>query len=151
METRANLEPETLERIRDLVRINVDSEKGFLNAAERLNNPALENQFRRHAEERRRNAVELRTIVEMNDAEAEDFGSIVGRVHRWWIDLRAAVSSHDERAMLREAVRGEATIKAVYEEVLKDTAGSAINDLLLRQYRGIKEVHNQIRLLSDLT
>lgn len=151
METRTTLSGETLDRLRDLVRINRDSERGFLEAASRIENAALVEQFREHAEERRRNAVELRTVVEINDADIDEVGGIAGAVHRWWLDLRSCITSSDEAVMLREAARGEAAIKKLYEEVLKETGGSAVNDLLQRQYRGIKSCHDQIRSLAEMS
>jgi uncharacterized protein (TIGR02284 family) len=37
----------------------------------------------------------------------------------------------------------------LYEEVLKETAGSAVNDVLTRQYAKVKAGHDQVRDLRN--
>ena len=84
----------------------------------------------------------------MNFHEPVNRGSVAAAVHRGWMDLRAAVGQGTQ-AMLEEAERGEDFIKEKYEDVLKHTAGSAVTDVLNRQYRNIKSAHDSIRDLRD--
>jgi len=48
------------------------------------------------------------------------------------------LSGGNVHAILSEAERGEDAIKKAYEEVLIETAGSAVNDVLTRQYAIVK-------------
>jgi uncharacterized protein (TIGR02284 family) len=64
------------------------------------------------------------------------------------MDLRAAFGA-GTHAMLSEAERGEDYIKGKYEEILKGTAGSAVTDVLNRQYRAVKIAHDRVRDLRD--
>jgi uncharacterized protein (TIGR02284 family) len=51
--------------------------------------------------------------------------------------------------VLVEAERGEDQIKRAYEDALVRTAGSAMNDVLTRQYARVKSGHDRIRDLRD--
>jgi len=59
------------------------------------------------------------------------------------------LSGGDAYAVLAEAERGEDQIKHAYEDVLQETAGSAMNDVLQSQYAIVKAGHDKIRDLRD--
>lgn len=153
LETTANLKDETVERIKDLVCINKDSSEGFNLAADTVEDPDLQGLFRMMAGERRKFADELRRYVVINDDDTsvadEITGSWKGTFHRWWLDLRGKLSGGDAYAVLAEAERGEDKIKAMYEEVIKDTTGSPLNAVLHAQYAEVKQGHDRIRDLRD--
>ena len=92
---------------------------------------------------------QLQNYVEWNGKDAEDDGSVMAAMHRIWLDVRALFSDGDSYSILAEAERGEDEIKEAYEEVLKDTAGSAMNDVIQAQYVRVKKQHDQIRDLRD--
>ncbi|MDZ4819263.1 MAG: PA2169 family four-helix-bundle protein [Planctomycetota bacterium] len=149
LETKNTLKAETLERLQDLVQINLDSQNGFKEVAEKVEDASLARMFREYAAERGAQASELKTLVETNGEEATDSGSVAAAAHRAWIDLKAAFTSGGSHALLAEAERGEDQIKHKYEDVLKETAGSAVNDVLQRQYAAVKSSHDRIKALRD--
>jgi len=149
LETTTQLNESTLKGLRDLVQINIDSAKGFDDAADRLEDPQLTGLFRSLASERQAQAETLTGYVELNEDEAPDDGSVAAALHRSWLKVRDMVSNQDNAAVLAEAERGEDKIKAEYEKVLKDTAGSAVNDVLQRQYAAVKSAHDKVRDLRD--
>ena len=59
------------------------------------------------------------------------------------------INENDSYLMLVEAERGEDAIKQASETVLRANAGSAMNDVLTRQYATIKSGHDRIRDLRD--
>ena len=81
--------------------------------------------------------------------EPRDTGSTKGMLHRWWIDLKSAVGADSLHSILAEAERGEDEIKETYEQVIKDTTGSPVNDVLHDQYARVKSGHDRIRDLRD--
>jgi uncharacterized protein (TIGR02284 family) len=105
--------------------------------------------FRVWAVDRTRQADELTRLVELNKKQAPDERSWMAALHQTWLDLRAAISAGDTQAVLSEAERGEDLIKERYEEALKETAGSAVNDVLQQQYASVKKVHDRIRDLRN--
>ena len=148
-ETTHNLSSTTVDKLQDLLRVNIDSEYGFRNAAEQVDDVALRRIFRQFADERQNNAGELKQFVEYNGATPVQDGSIMAALHRTWIDLKAALSSNDAKAVLNEAERGEDHIKHMYEDVLTETAGSAVHDVLQHQYVKVKAAHDVVRDLRD--
>lgn len=147
METVENLSEETIERLRHLIRINRDSARGCREAAELLEEGPIRDFFAALCEERSIQARILRGFLRINGEEVpESEASSVPR--RYWRDLDTALSARDAAAILAEAKRGERRLRQLYEEMLVDTAGSPLNDVLQRQYlqsqvglRRVQELH----------
>jgi len=144
-----NLSESIISELRDLVRINVDSSKGLQTAADCVKDTELAALFRNIASERAVNADKLGHYLAMNDEDANDSGSIAGKIHRWWLNIRGAVSSKEKYAILAEAERGEDEIKDRYEAALRNTAGSPIHEVLMTQMASVKAGHDKIRDLRD--
>lgn len=149
LETKSDLETGTIEKLQLLIRANIDSFDGFREAAEEINDGAVATLFRKLATERSENAAELQLYVNWNGKEAEDDGTVGAAVHRAWIKIRGLVSGGNSHAILSEAERGEDHIKQAYEDVLKETAGSAMNNVLLRQYANVKAGHDEVLKLRN--
>lgn len=149
VETLTSLSTETQKKLKDLMRINLDSSQGFRTAASDVSNERLKLLFRNMENQRRQFAEELSELLKMNGKVSEYQGSFKAKVHRWWIDLKAKFTDGDEHAILAEAERGEDAIKAMYEEVLPEIAGNPANHVLLEQYGQIKEGHDHVRDLRD--
>ncbi len=149
METLTDLKPETVEAIKDLVKINIDSSKGYLASADAVEDPNLSQFFSACAARRNEFAEQLRTKLEMSDKEASDTGSLKATAHRWWLKARAALQSGDRHAVLAEAERGEDAIKECYEDVITKTVGNPLSDLLHHQYADVKATHDTVRDMRD--
>lgn len=149
IETHHNLREETIEKLQTLIRYNIDAYDGFQKGAESIDNPNLASLFRDLAKERAAMARELQEYVEWNDEEAEDDGSIQAAVHRVWMTIRTKLNDGEPYHILAEAERGEDYIKEAYEDTLKEIPGSALNDVLQRQYARVKAAHDRIRDLRD--
>jgi len=149
LETKHDLNESTVSKLQELIRLNIDSYDGFHSSADDLKDPQLATLFREIAQERSHLATELQEYVEWNGEAAVEDGSYLAAFHRTWIDLRSKLSGGDSYAVLAEAERGEDHIKHAYEDVLKSTAGSAMNDVLMCQYKTVKLGHDRIRDLRD--
>lgn len=147
-ETKTTLNKDTIDVLQSLIQVNIDSREGFHEAAENVDDLSISSLFRELASQRNNNVSELRSLVSTNMEEPQDSGSTAASMHRTWMDLRAALGG-GVSAMLSEAERGEDHIKAKYEETLKKTAGSAVTDVLNRQYADIKAGHDRVRDLRD--
>lgn len=149
LETKQTLDDATVEKLQKLIRANIDAYDGFNEAAEEVDETQLASLFRQIASDRSEFASDLQEYVEWNGEEAEDDGSVAASVHRVWINIRGKINGGDPYVILAEAERGEDSIKESYEEVLKKTSGSAMNDVLMAQYRVVKAGHDKIRNLRD--
>ncbi|MEZ6137576.1 MAG: PA2169 family four-helix-bundle protein [Pirellulaceae bacterium] len=148
-ETKTDLNDKTIDKLQMLIRANIDSYNGFHESAEEIDDARLSALFKEVGDQRSAIASELQEFVEFNGREAEDDGSVAAKTHRIWINIRGKLNGGDPHVILIEAERGEDHIKAAYEEVLKETAGSAMNDVLTRQYASVKAGHDKIRDLRD--
>ena len=101
------------------------------------------------SDERDRQAEELKVFVELNNETPPGEGSYAAALHRCWINVKNALAGDDVLAILQECERGEDVIKDAYENALKETAGSAVNDVLTTQMRQVKAVHDHVRDLRD--
>ena len=149
VESKTSLNEATVSQLQDLIRINIDSQEGFQEAAKQIEDMSVGALFTELAAQRSQNASELQEYVEWNGKKPRDEGSYAAALHRSWMDLRAKLSGGDTHVILAEAERGEDSIKSAYEDALKETAGSAVNDVLTRQYANVKAGHDRIRDLRD--
>lgn len=149
LETVTTLEDSTVESLQDLVQINIDARDGFREASEKFECDDMRAAFLHFADERDRQADELLMYVERNEGDTCREGSYAAKFHRCWINTRAALSSDDIQVVLDEAERGEDVIKDAYESALKETAGSAVNDVLMSHMKQVKSAHDRVRDLRD--
>jgi uncharacterized protein (TIGR02284 family) len=147
--TQLDLSPEAIERLQELVQINIDSRDGFEYAAERIENMSIAGFFQQMAMERRAQAEELSRFVEFNGEEADRTGSFSAAVHRSWLALRDSLSGSSPYAVLAEAERGEDAIKEAYEEALRAGWSGDLHDILTRQYTSVRAAHDRVRELRD--
>ncbi len=107
-----------LENIHDLL---VDSRKGYMEAADRVEDNGVKSLLMAFAQERE--ALESAVDAELRkldpEAEHRDGGTIKGDMHRAWMDLRDALSKSHNTNMLAECERGEGYLLMRYDEVLK--------------------------------
>lgn len=149
LETKLTLNDTTVAKLQTLIRANIDSYDGLRESAEQIDDALVAELFRELAAERSTLAAELQDYVTWNSEQAVEKGSYAAAVHRTWIDIRSMLSGGDAYAILCEAERGEDHIKHAYEDALKETAGSAMNDVLQAQYAQVKQGHDRVRDLRD--
>ena len=135
--------------LNDLIETSKDGEKGFRAAAEDTKTTELEALFLRRAGDCAAGASELQQVVTRLGGKPEDSGTVAGAVHRGWVNLKAAVSSRTDLAILEECERGEDVAKASYTKALKEALPEEIRVVVQRQYEGVVSNHDQIRNLRD--
>ncbi len=149
MKTMGTLNDKTVEHLQDLIRINIDSCKGFEEAADKIESDSVARLFRDISSQRKRNAEQLRGLVSLTDEEAEDSGSIKGTVHRWWLSMRGTVTGGNEHTVLADAERGEDAIKERYEDALEQVHEAPALSVLRDQFVEVKRGHDTVRDLRD--
>ena len=148
-ETTCDLKSDVVDGIQKLHQANIDSAEGFREAANQIKHSDLAEKFRKWSQQRTQQAKELADIVSCNGAEVDSETSWLADLHRAYTDMKTAFTSNDVHAVLAEAERGEDHIKGAYEDVLKETPGTAANDVLQRQYADVKATHDEVRDLRD--
>ncbi|MFO1125654.1 MAG: PA2169 family four-helix-bundle protein [Methylocystis sp.] len=135
--------------LNELVEISRDGEQGFLAAAEDVQNPTLKSVFRAAAARCGEGARELESKIVSLGGEPARGGSMTGAMHRAWTNLKAALASRSERAVLEEVERGEDAAKDAYQQAIAQPLPPEIRSVVQRQYQGVKENHDRVRSLRD--
>lgn len=141
---------ETIETLNALIEVLKDGEHGYQTAAEEVKAPELARIFGRYAKQRTEFASELQARVLALGADVEKHGSVIGSVHRGWINLKSVLSSNEPLAVLNEAERGEDAAVEAYREALEEAdLDQPTKYIVSRQSTEVKAAHDNIKSLRD--
>ena len=127
----------------------IDSVNGYRDAAADSDAGRFQEIFRQRADERSRLAEDLRAEVRRLGGNPEDDGSFLGKAHQRFMDLKAAITGRDEKAIINEVERGEDYIKAKFEKALdSENLGSEARQVVERAYQSVRAGHDQISQLK---
>jgi len=139
----------TVSTLNDLIETSRNGEKGFRLAAEHAQDTQLKSVLQRFADDCARAARELQQCVVESGGKPEEGGTVAGAAHRAWLNLKAAVASNDDAAILEECERGEDHAKAMYKKALNDGLSGDTRALVERQYQGTLQHHDRIKELRN--
>ena len=135
--------------LNNLIATVKDGEQGFKTAAEGLKNPQTKAQFMEYSRQRSQMARELQDEVRRLGGDPEKAGSVVGAMHRGWIDIKSVATGKDDGSIAAEAERGEDVAKQVYEDALKETLPTTTRTLVQQQAAKVRDAHDWVRNLRD--
>ncbi len=132
-----------------LIATTIDSVDGYTEAAKDSDNSRFTQMFTSRAQERRQVASSLQAVVTQLGGNPEDDGTVLAGAHRVFLDLKAAVTGRDDKAIVNEVERGEDHIKAKFEDALKDAELSAQAKTAIESaWQSVKSGHDQMRDLK---
>jgi uncharacterized protein (TIGR02284 family) len=140
---------DTVSILNDLIETSKDGENGFRKAAEDARSPELKALFTTGAARCAEGIRELQQEVRAAGGDPERSGSVSAALHRGWINIREAVTSRDDKAILEECERGEDYAKAQYKKALEQSLPAHVRAIVDRQYRGVIANHDKVRALRD--
>ena len=138
--------------LNELVETLKDGQKGYADAMTDVEDSALKETFKKYAVQRAGFITEIEDQMFKLDLKPEESsnGSVTATVHRAWIDLRAALTSKDNKAVLSECERGEDYAVKAYQTALEaQDLPSNLKSVIEKQYQGVQEAHNNIKALRD--
>jgi uncharacterized protein (TIGR02284 family) len=137
--------------LNDLIETLKDGQEGFRAAAEDVQSSDLKALFSEYSLQRSKFAGELQALARsLGESDPEDSGSVAGALHRGWINLKSALSSKDEHAILAECERGEDSAVAEYRKAMENSDLPAnVLDTLRKQFADVKAAHDRVRNLRD--
>lgn len=128
----------------------IDSVTGFEDAAANIDGSnRLQQLFRERASERRQVVEDLRAEVSRLGGDPEDDGSLLGKTHQRFLDLKAAVTGRDEGAIVNEVERGEDYLKEKFETALN--SGELTGETraaVERAFQSVRSGHDQVSALK---
>ena len=138
-----------LKVLNGLAEVSRDGEAGFLTCAADASDPALKAYFEECAQRCGRAADLLAVEVESRGGKADLTGSVTGAVHRAFVNIKAAVASRNDIAVLDECERGEDFALRAYASALDVDMPADLRIIVESQYMGVKQNHDRIKALRD--
>lgn len=136
--------------LNSLLTRNYDAVKGYREAAKSVNHAELKSWLLKKSDQREKFIGELRQEITRNGGEATEGTSLLGDIHRIYIDWSSDIISRPDEHILEECIRGEEKAKEDFEEVLEDgNLPASTNALLNRELREIKDSIIRLRNLEN--
>ncbi|WP_226064085.1 ferritin-like domain-containing protein [Kaistella polysaccharea] len=137
--------------LNDLLTKNYDAEKGYKEAAEKIEHTALKSYFENQAQNRYDFGHEIKALISKYGGEPDKGTSIVGDLHRTWIAIRDAFATGDQ-AIYDECIRGEKAFSEEYGEVLNDTViPQDVKDMVRKQKESVDKALMSLKSMEDFS
>lgn len=137
---------DTLKKLAGTLR---DGEKGFSESAEKADSASLKSLFTELSAERGQLATELEPLTRQYGETPKEAGSVGAALHRGWLNVRDAITGHDDYGVVAEAERGENVAKDNYEEALKEQLPADVRMVVEAQYAKVKAGHDRVTALRS--
>lgn len=141
----------TVEVIKDLVIINNDRYEGYKTASKEAidSEVDLRQIFDRYSNQSNQFNTELKRFIPANEfPEGETLTT--GKIYRAWMDLRAALSTNDRKAILSSCEYGEDVALSAYKSALNENdISEEIRITIRKQKDEIQEAHNTVKAMRD--
>ena len=132
-----------------LIATTIDSITGYENSAKDVESERFRDIFRQRADERQQVVEELRSEVRRLGGNPEDDGSLMGKTHQRFEDLKAAITGGDDKSIINEVERGEDYLKEKFETALSsDTLSGESRSVVERCYQSVRSGHDQMSQLK---
>jgi len=140
--------------ITDLIVINNDRYEGYKTASEETKESDLKELFNKYSAQSNGFAGELRSFVPAGeDQPKSDETKNTGKLYRTWMDLKAAVTAGNRKAILASCEFGEDAAKKHYEDALENAneIPSEALEIVRKQKEELQKAHDRIKALRDST
>ncbi len=137
--------------LEDLMKICNDGAHGYQTAAEDVDNPEYKTLFNAYSQQRNQFSAELEREANLLGRDPDAGESILGALHRGWINIKSAFTSGGTAAILDECQRGDKTALETYEKALTKTLPAHIEAVVRRQYNAIQEAYNKVSTFKAMT
>ena len=143
-------EKKSVKVLNDLVVINNDRIEGYERAAKETEDADLKQLFSSMANESHKHKAELLAEVVGLDGEPAEGTTTSGKIYRAWMDVKAALSGKDRKAILASCEFGEDAALEVYKEALEsDELSVSGRSLVSKQKDLIQSSHDKIKAMRD--
>ena len=105
--------------LNELLTKNYDAERGYKEAAEKVQNISLKGYFENQSKNRYDFGHEIKSLISKYGGQPNKGTSVVGDLHRVWISIRDTFASGDQ-SIYDECIRGEEAFSEEYGDILAD-------------------------------
>jgi uncharacterized protein (TIGR02284 family) len=142
-----------VESINQLIIINNDRYEGYKKAAEEAKDQDLKDMFNKFSSQSKGFSEDLKKFVDPDDLPKQNETTNSGKLYRVWMDIKAATTAKDRKAVLSSCEFGEDVAKKTYKEVLdhpEDIPSEAM-DTIRKQNEEIIKGHDTVKSMRDST
>ncbi|MDQ3019222.1 MAG: PA2169 family four-helix-bundle protein [Bacteroidota bacterium] len=142
----------SIEALNSLIEINNDRIEGYESASKETDETDLKTMFSQFIQNSQKCKQELVNEVQKLGGTPEEGTKTTGKFFRVWMDVKAALTGKDRKAILNSCEQGEDEAVDTYEDVLKDNLEDltpAHQTMLNAQYALIKKDHDKVKSMRD--
>jgi len=142
----------SIDVLNTLIEINNDRIEGYETAAKETDESDLQTLFEQLAQTSHECNAELIAEVEELGGTPAEGTRVSGKFFRTWMDVKAALTGKDRKAILNSCEYGEDVAVDVYKKVLENESNDLTSDqidIVEEQYELIKADHDTVKSLRD--
>lgn len=146
-----NIKEKEVAVLNSLIEYNNDRVAGYQKAADESEQGDLKALFNKFSTQSHKFSQELTSRVNQIGGDPASGTTNSGKVYRAWMDVKAAMTGKDRKAILSSCEFGEDVALKSYEDVLEGDDITAESRLLIAEHmRQIRSAHDEIKALRDL-
>ncbi len=139
----------TVKVLNSLIETTLDSARGYKEAAESSEDTRFKTMFSDRSLKRMKLTGQLQEEVRTFGGDPEQHQSMLGKAHNTFVDLKAAVTGHDEKAIINEVERGEDFIKAKFQKARDDQElPDTVRQIVTSAFNDIQADHDEVSALK---
>lgn len=143
----------TIDVLNALVQINNDRIKGYETASKETDEYDLNSLFASFCNTSNKINQELSDEINKLGGQPTDSTKVSGKFFRAWMDVKAALTGKDRKAILDSCEYGEDQALNTYQEVLKNDREHLTNaqqTMIQAQHALLKADHDKVKLMRDV-
>jgi uncharacterized protein (TIGR02284 family) len=135
--------------LRELMEISKDGEQGYKDASDDIKDKDMSIILFEFSVQRGEFVNKLRETIQKLGGATEFSGSVLGILHRRWMDVKFAVAGSDPSLVLTECLRGDRAALNKYEIQLDRVLPDNVRAVILNQYEIVKFNFDSITKLLE--
>lgn len=148
--TMENKNEKTVTHLNGLIEINNDRIRGYEKAFNEIEDTELKSLFTGFSNDSRKHRAELITEVVAHGGTPAEGNTTTGKVYHAWMDIKAALTGKDTKAIIGSCEFGEDAAVDAYDAVIKsDEITAKALDVVKSQRSNIKQAHDKIKMMRD--
>lgn len=142
---------EIVNALQNLLQKNYDAEAGYKQVMVKAENEPLKKWLMEKSAQRNHFATEIDSELRRLNVQPKESGSIAGDAHRVWIDVKTALSTNKDEAILEECIRGEKASVDEYANQLETIAVKGGSyDVIHNQMIKVQSALSTVKRLEDI-
>jgi uncharacterized protein (TIGR02284 family) len=126
-----------------------DSVNGYREAGQHVESEEFRRLFTELGDNRSQALSDLEAELTRLGGTADRDGTTLGSLHQRWLDLKASITGHDDKAVINEVERGEDYLKEKFEAAMaSDTLDGNVRGIVERAYGSVRGGHDRVSALK---